>query len=139
MEKASKKLSRRDILLLLAAIGGSAAGAPARAQDPAKISPRSYKVLFENDKVRVLEYISKPGLGVCGVGRHFHPAHVTVSLSGGKAKATKEDGTVVTGNARPGTVFWAPAEIHDVENVSKGTMHAYIIEIKDKDWKPSTG
>ena len=30
------------------------------------MEPRSYKVLFENDKVRVLEYVSRPGIGVCG-------------------------------------------------------------------------
>ena len=34
------------------------------AQDAAKISPRTYKVVYEDDKVRVLEYVSRPGLGV---------------------------------------------------------------------------
>jgi beta-alanine degradation protein BauB len=138
MKSPARKLSRRHILLLLAAAGGGAAGTSARAQDAAKINPRAYKVLIENDKVRVLEYLSKPGLGVCGVGRHFHPAHVTVSISGGKFKATREDGKAVMGTSPPGRIFWAPAETHEVENVGTGNSHVYIIEMKDKDWKPST-
>jgi hypothetical protein len=31
------------------------------AQDPVKTSPQYYKVLLENDQVRVLEYRLKPG------------------------------------------------------------------------------
>jgi hypothetical protein len=33
----------------------------ASAQDPVKTSPQYYKVLLENDQVRVLEYRLKPG------------------------------------------------------------------------------
>ena len=36
--------------------------------------PRSFSVVLENDRVRVLEYKSRPGLGVCGQGMHSHPA-----------------------------------------------------------------
>ncbi len=31
------------------------------AQDPAKLAPQNYKVLFENDQIRVIEYRLKPG------------------------------------------------------------------------------
>jgi hypothetical protein len=31
------------------------------AQDPVQAASQNYKVLFENDRVRVLEYRSKPG------------------------------------------------------------------------------
>ena len=64
MPNDTNKLDRRDILMILAGIGAAAAALPAAAQDAAKVSPRSYKVLFENERLRVLEYISKPGLGV---------------------------------------------------------------------------
>jgi quercetin dioxygenase-like cupin family protein len=127
------------LLALLAALGIPAAPASARAQDPAKINPRSYKVVLENEHVRVLEYLAKPGLGVCGVGRHSHPNHVTIALSGGRVKQRAEDGSVRIADAEPGKVFWAPAEVHEVENISGRNMRAYMIEIKDKDWKPSTG
>ena len=138
MNNDPKAISRRELLLLLAALGASASP-PSRAQDAAKINPRSYKVLLENEHLRVLEYLAKPGLGVCGVGRHSHPKHLTVALSGGRAKVRGEDGRVHVADVEPGKVFWAPAEVHEVENVSGRNMRAYMVEIKDKDWKPSTG
>ena len=141
--KAMKGLSRRELLVLLGALGLDAAASPApqprAAPDPVKINPRSFKVLFENDRVRVLEYRSKPGLGVCGQGRHYHPAHLTIPLTGGKVRLVKENGQVVFAEGKAGNVFWAPAEIHEVENVSGRNMHAYMVELKDTDWKPSTG
>ena len=138
MEMTSKKLSRRELLLILAAVSGTASS-PARAQDAAKINPRSYKVRFENDRVRVLEYNAKPGLGLCGVGKHYHPAHLTIVATGGKFKGTSDKGKTFSGEARDGTIFWAPAETHEAENAGKGNQHVYIVEIKDKDWQPSTG
>jgi len=138
MSDEGRKMTRRDVLALLAALtGGAATGAAA--QDPAKINPRGYRVAFENDKLRVLEYNSKPGLGVCGQGRHSHPQHLTIVLTNGKAKLRTEDGKVMQHDARAGDMFWAPAETHEVENVSGRDMRSYMIEYKDKDWKPSTG
>src|SRR5260221_709086 len=87
-----KAMSRRELLALIAMLGLGGTTEVA-AQDAAKVNPRSYKVLFENDAVRVLEYNSRPGMGVCGVGKHSHPAHLVVSITGGKAKLTNEDGS----------------------------------------------
>lgn len=70
---------RRDALKWLAGLGVAADAA--LAQGASKVEPRSYWVLFENDKVRVLEYLSRAGLSVCGSGRHSHPDHVTVTLT----------------------------------------------------------
>ena len=146
--KNMKNLSRRELLLMLGALGlDASASAPAppkapdpkSAPDPAKINPRSYKVLLENDRCRVLEYKSRPGLGVCGQGLHYHPAHLTIPLTDGKARVRKADGTYFEASGKAGKVFWAPAETHEVENVSGRGMHAYMIEFKDKDWQPSTG
>ena len=54
------------------------------AQDAVQSQPQNYRVALENDKVRVLEYNGRPGMGVCGDGMHSHPAHLTVLLSTGK-------------------------------------------------------
>lgn len=131
-------MTRRDLLALL---GIMSLGAPTdiAAQDASKINPRSYAVLLENEKVRVLEYRSRPGFGVCGQGKHSHPAHLTIVLSEGKVKVVTDDGKVHVREAKAGALFWAPAETHSVENVSGRNMHAYMVEIKDKDWKASTG
>ena len=108
------------------------------AQDAAKANPQQYKVAFENEKVRVLEYHSHPGGGICGVGVHSHPAHLTILLTDAAVKVTLPDGKIVTENGKAGDMFWSPAETHQVENVG-ADAHCYIVELKDKDWKPSTG
>ena len=76
--------------LLLAGAGGLAALldlADVDAQDPAKVMPKSYRVVFENDRVRVLEFSGRPGMGICGEGTHSHPAHLTIAMSAWQARA----------------------------------------------------
>jgi len=34
------------------------------------------RVILENDHVKVTEYVSNPGQGACGLGKHSHPAHL---------------------------------------------------------------
>jgi hypothetical protein len=127
--------TRRDVLALLALF---AAAGEARGQDPVKASPRQYRVVLENDKVRVLEYWSRPGLALCGQGRHYHPAHLTISLTDVKARVTLDDGRVIVAQDKPGDMFWAPAGYHVTENLGSAAARAYVVEYKDKDWKPST-
>jgi hypothetical protein len=126
------------MLTMLAALG-AAPMEVARAQDAFKVSPGSYKVMFENDKLRVLEYSAAPNLGVCGQGKHSHPAHLTMQLTDAKVKVTGADGKVFIAEGKAGDMFWSPAEVHTTENITGKTVRAYIIEMKDKDWKPSTG
>lgn len=130
----SPALNRRQAAALLAAFGVSA---EALAQDAATADPRSYRVLVENDRVRVLEYRSRPGMGVCGPGMHYHPAHVTVSLTGAKLKRTSE-GKVTFADIPPGHVFFAEPETHSAEVIGGSSTRTYIIELKGRDWKPST-
>ena len=131
-------ISRRDLLALLGIMGLTGTTNVA-AQDATKANPRSYKVILENDKVRVLEYISRPGFGVCGQGKHSHPAHLTIALTDGKVKGVADDGKSFSAESKAGKLFWAPAETHSVENISGRPMRAYMVEIKDKDWQESTG
>jgi hypothetical protein len=129
-------LSRRQVLALLAALGVTRG---ALAQDAPTVAPRSYRVVLENDRVRVLEYKSRPGMGVCGQGMHSHPDHVTVSLTGAKLRVTTPNGKPTFEDIPPGTVFFAPAEVHSAEIIGGSGTRSYIIELKGKDWKPSTG
>jgi hypothetical protein len=126
--------TRRDLLALFAALGAGAADA----QDAVKVAPRNYRIAFENDKVRVLEYYSKPGLGLCGQGRHYHPAHLVFALTPAQARVTLADGKVIIAQNKAGEIFWAPAETHTVENIGGNDVRAYIVEPKDAQWKPST-
>jgi hypothetical protein len=133
---STRELSRRHAVALLAAfgVGADAMAAP----DAAAADPRSFRVVVDNESVRVLEYKSRPGLGVCGQGQHYHPAHVTVSLTGAKLRKT-EGGKVSFVDVPPGHVFYAPAETHSAEVIGGSGTRTYIVELKGKDWKPSTG
>lgn len=128
---------RREALILLAALGITSEVAVA--QDATRTEPRSYKVLFENQKVRVLEYVSRPGIGVCGTGKHSHPDHVTVTLTPAKVKLTTADGKVKINEIAAGTAFWDPATTHAAENVGGSRSRMVLIEIKDQDWQPASG
>ena len=39
------------------------------------------KVLFENNKMKVTEYISSPGKDVCGKGKHSHGPHLDIAIT----------------------------------------------------------
>jgi beta-alanine degradation protein BauB len=131
-----KRNTRREILALLAAFGVTR---KALAQDAVTSDPRSFRVVLENERVRVLEYKSGPGFGVCGQGMHYHPDRVTVALTDAKVKLTNPQGKTVVRDIPSGYVFFAPAETHSTENIGGAGTRIYMIELKDKDWKPSTG
>lgn len=133
---SERSLSRRQVLALLATFG---VDLDALAQDAPTVAPRSYRVVVENDRVRVLEFKSRPGMGVCGQGMHSHPDHVTVSLTGAKLRVTTPDGKPTFEDVPPGAVFFEPAVIHSAEIIGGSGTRTYIIELKGKDWKPSTG
>jgi len=128
--KDSKSARRK---LLLAGLGGLAAqfGIPrAEAQDAAKVMPRAYRVAFENDRVRVLDFAGRPGMGVCGEGMHSHPAHLTVVMTDWQGVATTPDNAKTPRNKKVGDVFWSEAETHKVENTGKTTSRVLIVELK---------
>ena len=129
-------LSRRQALALLAAFGVTSDALP---QDAPTTDPRSFRVVLENERVRVLEYKSRPGLGVCGHGMHYHPAHVTISLTGAKLKKTQPDGKATIVEIPPGHVFYQDAETHSAEVIGGAGTRTFIVELKDRNWKPSTG
>lgn len=128
-------LSRRQAVALLAAFGVSA---DALAQDASKANPRSYRVVLENKSVRVIEYKSRPGLGVCGEGMHSHPAHLAIVLTPAKVKVT-QNGKTGYFDIPAGEVMFYDAEVHSAENVGGAGTRVYLVEIKGKDWQPSTG
>lgn len=134
--KQDESTTRRELLALLAALGISR---QVLAQDPVTSDPRSFRIVVENDRVRVLEYRSGPGLGVCGQGVHYHPERVTVTLTEAKVRISNAEGRTAVRELPAGQVFYAPAETHSVENVGGAGTRIYIIELKGGDWKPSTG
>jgi beta-alanine degradation protein BauB len=62
------------------------------AQDPVKTDSDKYKVVLENDRVRVLEYRDKPGDKTT---MHVHPDFVVVSRSAFRRRLTLPGGKTV--------------------------------------------
>jgi hypothetical protein len=131
----NRLLSRRQAVALLAAFG---VAEETLAQNATTANPRSYRVVLENERVRVIEYKSRPGLGVCGEGLHSHPAHLAIALTPAKVKVT-QDGRTTYGEVPAGEVLFFDAEVHMAENVGGAGTRFYLVEMKGKDWKPSTG
>jgi hypothetical protein len=119
---------RRSLLRLLPML---ALAESVEAQDAAQVQPQSYRVAFENDKLRVLDYNSRPGMGVCGNGMHSHPPHLTVVVSGGSVRIRTPDGKTVEQRDIPdGVVFWSEAETHITENIGGSHVRSLIVELK---------
>lgn len=116
---------RHALLAALAAAAGAA-----QAQDAAVVQPRAYRVVLENEQLRVLEFNSRPGMGVCGSGMHSHPAHLTVVLSPARVRVRLPDGKSLVAENKPGDVFWSEAETHEVENLSGKDVRALLVELK---------
>ena len=97
------------------------------AQDPAKVDPAHYKVIFNNPQVRVLDVRLKPGEKT---PMHSHPNLVVYSLTGGTTKSTTADGKTTTVTTKAGQVGWRNAQTHTSENVGKTEIHSLGIELK---------
>lgn len=124
------EMTRRALLLALPLLATLRSGI-ASAQDPVRQQPGAFKVVLENEHVRVLEFNSRPGMAVCGIGMHSHPPHLSVVLTAGRVRIRTPDGKTVTTDATPpGLVFWSGAETHEVENISGRDMRSLIVELK---------
>jgi quercetin dioxygenase-like cupin family protein len=99
----------------------------ATAQDVLKVAPEQFKVLLENDKVRVLEFRMKPG---DKQEMHTHPATVHIELTPTKVKITNPNGKAVEIEGKQGEVIWIGPVKHTVENIGSNEIHGYIVELK---------
>lgn len=97
------------------------------AQDAAKVAPNMVKVLLENDEVRVLEFIVKPGENT---GMHSHPNYVVYFLAAGKMQITLPDGTTSEMDVKVGDTRWSDAVTHNNKNIGKTESHAIVVELK---------
>jgi len=100
-----------------------------RAQDPVKVDSKHYKVLFENDQVRVLRIHYAPGEKS---PMHQHPDSVAVFLDDQRAKFTYPDGKSEEISAKAGEAKWIPAGAHQPENVNDKSLEVVLVEVKGK-------
>jgi quercetin dioxygenase-like cupin family protein len=101
-----------------------------QAQDAVKAAPTNFRVLLENERVRVLDFHSTSGVKV---PMHSHPAYVAYSVTGsGKTKFTSADGKVTEAPSNSGQATWHEAETHASEYEGKGEAHVILVELKSK-------
>ena len=97
------------------------------AQDPVPLYPANYRVLQENDRVRVLDFRLKKG---AKESFHAHPAAVTYVLSPFTIRFSFPDGRTTVRKAKAGDVFLGESLIHASENIGDTDAHGILIELK---------
>lgn len=102
-------------------------GAVALAQDPVDTDPDKYRVILENDCVRVLDYRDRPGEST---RQHEHPAFVLYALSAFRRSLALPDGRVLAREFAAGEVMWSDAQTHVGTNTGETPTHVLIVELK---------
>ena len=91
-------------------------------------SPANFKLLLENDHVRVLQYTLLPG---ALDHWHTHPPRVGYVLSGAKIRVTEADGSTHDYDEKTGDHYWADfSALHDTLNIGTTPYIALLIEVK---------
>src|ERR1700694_2547652 len=94
--------------------------------DPTVTNSDKYKIVFENDKVRVLEYNDRPGDKTTP---HAHPDSVMITLSSFDRKLHFDD-KVAEVHKAAGEASWLPAQTHVGENTGTTYAHVIFVELK---------
>ncbi len=94
--------------------------------DPVITNPEHYRVLWENELVRVLEYSDEPG---AKTEPHSHPNSVMVTLSAFRRRVTSA-GNQVEVELPAGRAVWLPAQSHVGENIGDTATSSIFVELK---------
>ena len=96
-------------------------------QDPSVTDPQLYQVLFENERVRVLDYRDQPG---DRTHRHRHPDSVMVTLSS-FTRRVSAGGREVEVSLAAGEARWLSAQEHSGHNIGVTETHTIFVELKE--------
>src|SRR5712692_4441806 len=117
----------RRVLLLVAMI--SMAVFTPKAQDPVKVAGDTYRVIVENDSVRVLDVNIAAG---AKTAMHSHPDLVAVVLEPSTIRWTRPDGKSEQSGAAftRGSLLYMASETHISENIGTTSAHVILVEFK---------
>src|SRR6266851_8512200 len=113
----------RAMLPMAAALAAVAAFA----QDVVQLAPDQAKLVFENDRVRVLHF-NEPGHSKLPM--HSHPAYVTVGLTTDHSKYTFPDGKTSDQRTKADDVTYSEVVTHAYENLSGAASESIMVELK---------
>jgi beta-alanine degradation protein BauB len=95
--------------------------------DPVETNPSLYSVAYENDRVRVLRYLDRPG---DRTRPHGHPDSIMITLSAFDRLLVQGDRKVEV-HLDAGEVRWLDAQEHSGENVGSSETCTLFIELKE--------
>jgi hypothetical protein len=95
--------------------------------DPTETDPDKYRVIFENERVRVLEYRDEPGQRT---SPHDHPDSVMFTLSSFDRRLIGGSGDSRDVRLETGDVRWLDAQTHSGENIGGSPTHVIFVELK---------
>jgi hypothetical protein len=104
-------------------------------RDPVVTDPDKYRVVFENDRVRVLEYLDAPG---ARTSPHAHPDSVMVTLSSFRRRL-RAGGREVDVELAAGEARWLDAQAHAGENIGDTNTRSIFVELKEPSPAPADG
>jgi mannose-6-phosphate isomerase-like protein (cupin superfamily) len=97
------------------------------APDPIHTDGDKYKVLLENEHVRVLAYTDQPGEKT---HLHQHPQFVLYTLAPFKRKLGLADGRTFEREFTAGEVLYSRGETHCGENIGSTPTRIIMVELK---------
>ena len=103
--------------------------------DPVVSNPEHYKVVFENERVRVLEYSDQPGDKTTP---HQHPDSVMYTMSTFRRLLVSGDVQREV-EMEAGSVGWLPAQEHYGENIGTTPTNVLFVELKENAGPPAGG
>jgi quercetin dioxygenase-like cupin family protein len=129
LEEEAVKTSLKRAVVSAAVLALVVSVLPAAAQDAVKADPKHYKVVFENDQVRVLHITYGPGEKSV---MHGHPANVAVFLTDGLVRFATPDGKSQDVTVKAHTTQWDPGGAHLPANMGDKPFSVMLVELKAK-------
>lgn len=98
------------------------------ADDAVNIAPHLHTVIYEDEKMRVLKVVVKPG---DTAAMHWHPHNINYVLSGGRLHFDRPDGSSADVDLTDGQVTSATTDSqHAVKNIGDTTVETIQVEMK---------
>ena len=104
-------------------------------EDPVVTNPEHYAPLWENERVRVLEYVDTPGSETTP---HVRPDTVLVALTSFQRRLFVNDDHVDVEIAA-GRAVWLPAQRHAGRNIGDSETRTILIELKGESGAAESG
>ncbi|HEY2907269.1 MAG TPA: hypothetical protein VGJ29_15310 [Vicinamibacterales bacterium] len=99
----------------------------ALAQDPVKVDPAHYKLVFENASVRVLTIAYAPG---ASSKMHHHPDSIVIPLVTSNVRFATPDGKSADSELAKDSAMYSPAGNHNPTNIGTTPISALLVEFK---------